>query len=334
MTDAESTPSSSGIAPPRSFVAVDVGQTGMRSHAVTGDGVGDAKIGEGVVKLGDEAAADTVARRVAEVARAALATEEPFHLCVVGLSGFVLDNPINDYLASAIVRETGARRVVVASDSVTGYVGTVGNRAGVSLIWGTGAVALSADGAGAWSRIDGRGPLLGDHGSGFWIGSEGLRSAISYLEGRGGSADLAERALRVHGSVDEWVIAVYGDEAPTSVMAEFAPHVIASARDGDPAALEIVDRAAAGIATTAITAASQHFASSDAVPVACFGGITRGGAIVIEPLVRYLSESYPNVTWGVVDDASLDGAIQIANDMSAVRMFPGLIVEAGETEKP
>lgn len=66
-----------------------------------------------------------------------------------------------------------ARRVRALSDAELAHRAAFAGGPGVLLIAGTGSIAL-ARGKGAMRRAGGLGPLLGDEGSGFWLGKRAL----------------------------------------------------------------------------------------------------------------------------------------------------------------
>ena len=107
-----------------------------------------------------------------------------------------------------------AWRVQVISDAQAAFLGAVGDGPGVLVLAGTGSIVVAHDGRGRWTRAGGFGPLVGDEGSGFWLGREWLRS----LARRG---DLHTVLRLVH--------------APNTVaqIAALAPRVLARARRGD-----------------------------------------------------------------------------------------------------
>jgi N-acetylglucosamine kinase-like BadF-type ATPase len=69
-----------------------------------------------------------------------------------------------------------ARRVAVISDAEAAFLGAVGDGAGILILAGTGSIVLGRDAEGQWARAGGLGPLVGDEGSGFWVGREWLRA--------------------------------------------------------------------------------------------------------------------------------------------------------------
>jgi N-acetylglucosamine kinase-like BadF-type ATPase len=114
---------------------------------------------------------------------------------------------------------------------------------------------------------DGHGWLLGDDGSGFWLGREAVRAALRALdagEPPGRLVGAVLRELGATGTADqvppararratEWrrhrvIEAVHS--RPGVQLSALAPLVSAAYRDGDPEARSIVERAAAALLTT------------------------------------------------------------------------------------
>src|SRR5439155_3352330 len=85
---------------------------------------------------------------------------------------------------------------------------------GVLILAGTGSIVIGRDGARQWARAGGFGPLLGDEGSGFWLGRAWLRATTQ------GEDFLPARRL-------------IQSRDPVRRIAALAPSVIARARRGD-----------------------------------------------------------------------------------------------------
>ncbi|WP_406434414.1 ATPase [Streptomyces sp. NBC_01589] len=128
---------------------------------------------------------------------------------------------------------------------------------GLVLIAGTGAIAGRVVGRRCAQTVDGHGWLLGDKGSGFWLGREAVRAAVLALDGRGpwgplvGSVleqvtpdspdaglPLAERT-RLRDAIADWAYS-----RPPVALARLSPLVVAAGADGDPTARSLLDRAA------------------------------------------------------------------------------------------
>ena len=71
-----------------------------------------------------------------------------------------------------------ARRVMVVTDFELAHLAAFGREPGVILVASTGSVAFARGAGGRSKRSGGLGPLLGDEGSGFWLGREALRDPV------------------------------------------------------------------------------------------------------------------------------------------------------------
>ncbi|GHG89922.1 hypothetical protein GCM10018780_09580 [Streptomyces lanatus] len=91
--------------------------------------------------------------------------------------------------------------VEIHSDIEAAFASAPGHPAdGLALVAGTGAVAARITARACTTTAGGDGWLLGDDGSGFWIGREAVRVALRMADGRGGATALGAsvgRALEV-----------------------------------------------------------------------------------------------------------------------------------------
>lgn len=146
----------------------------------------------------------------------------------------------------------------VVSDLEAAFAAGTPAEDGIVLVAGTGAAAAQVRGTRVVRIVDGHGWLLGDDGSGFWLGRESLRACLAHLDGRGRPTGLTApvlRALGVADPPDAPVAARRVKEAvyrrPPVALAELAPLVTTAASGGDEVAAAIVERAAALLISTA-----------------------------------------------------------------------------------
>lgn len=174
--------------------------------------------------------------------------------------------------AAAGVAGAGAARGAEVTETVIGTLGSLGVDRGACtvvsdfeiayrsaapgpdgrlLIAGTGAVAARFDDWTPVVRRDGLGWLLGDTGSGTWIGRQVLRAVASDLDGAGPATALTsmvQDALGATGTVDsQWLVRAVADTRPAE-WARFAP--LALSADGDPVVAQILDAAADALVRT------------------------------------------------------------------------------------
>ncbi|MEU6254560.1 BadF/BadG/BcrA/BcrD ATPase family protein [Streptomyces sp. NPDC047043] len=232
---------------------------------------------------------------------------------VVGAAGLAsLGDALRAELPGALEREFGIRRVALVADAVTAYVGALGPRPGAVVAAGTGLIAVGTDLA-RWRRADGWGHLLGDCGSGAWIGRAGLEAALRAHDGRpGGSVGLLARATEVFGPMPGLPGRLYPRPDRPAVLASFAPQV-ADCADADPVAADI------------LRAAARHMAESAAAVcpatgeprVAVTGGLFKMGDALLVPLKEELARRLPHAPLVPSAGDPLAGAVRIADDLAA-----------------
>lgn len=184
----------------RTVLALDGGQTGVRTLLVR----------DGVATPGPEfpgvLSHRPLMEQLAEFVVAAL-DGNPADVVAAGFSGL---GP-GDTAASLLELLGGAvEQVLVAHDSTTSYLGALGSRQGAVVASGTGAVTLAV-GPRQVLRVDGWGHLLGDLGSGFWIGREALAAVLAEYDGRGPSTRLSEVAAEEFGDLARLYLEIQTD---------------------------------------------------------------------------------------------------------------------------
>ena len=197
-----------------------------------------------------------------------------------------------------------AVRAAIGSDSVTilGELGAAEQLAeaggyDVMVLAGTGTIAFGRRPEGGWAVCGGLGVLVGDEGSGFWIGWEAIRAVVRALDGRAPAIDLVQPVL-AHMLGDD----VAGDfgmvaserrdtvgrirfatlNADRSKIAALAPIVSQRAEAGDEVALGLLDRAGQELALHAL-ALLESCGHAPRGTVAGLGGVLRAGNAVTDP---------------------------------------------------
>ncbi|MCH0562423.1 MULTISPECIES: BadF/BadG/BcrA/BcrD ATPase family protein [unclassified Streptomyces] len=232
---------------------------------------------------------------------------------VVGAAGLgTLGDALRAELPGALRRAFGVRRLALAADAVTAYCGALGSRPGAVIAAGTGLIAVGTDLVG-WRRADGWGHLLGDCGSGAWIGRAGLEAALRAHDGRpGGSAGLLARAEEAFGPVQVLPGRLYPRADRPAVLASFAPRVAGCAADGDQVAVGILATAARHMAESACAVCP---AGGEPL-LALTGGLFRMGEPLLAPLARELARLLPHARRVPAAGDPLNGAVRLATDLA------------------
>ena len=155
-----------------------------------------------------------------------------------------------------------ADRVAAVSDVELAHAAAFGGGPGVLILAGTGSIAVAKDRQDRWQRAGGWGQLLGDEGSGFWIGRAALRDPL--LRRR---LKLGPPAL---------------PPTPESVrlVAGLAPRVLRLART-DSRARRVRSEAARHL-TDIARKARQGLSWGPDIPLCCWGGVFRDQALNAE----------------------------------------------------
>ncbi|MGQ9560990.1 MAG: N-acetylglucosamine kinase [Candidatus Oleimicrobiaceae bacterium] len=186
-------------------------------------------------------------------------------------------------LASAGV----AKALTVDTDASIALAGAFPMGPGIIIIAGTGSICYGKAASGDIVRCGGWGYLLGDEGSGYFIGREALVAALKDLDGRGPATTVRrrlEQACQVE-RIDLVISRVYGGDLDRAAIASFAPLVFEEAAAGDVVAKGIVAAAGRDLGEMAATVARRLGLDGQEVDVALVGSVFHQRA-VLEPLMR------------------------------------------------
>jgi glucosamine kinase len=294
-----------------SLLLADVGGTRVRLRHITPEGeiLNElAEIGSGV---GDGTIRSLMEELRAVVQRPGVVpTDVPggFHVVITsrGLSAGQDERDAIRQLA-AFVKAT---RVTLVPDGVAAYIGCLGAKPGVVVTVGTGTIAVTVDYDGRARRLDGWGPQLGDVGSGYRVGLEGLKSACRWRDGsRGGSKMLRDEAVQAFGEI-EVLAETLRPSSQLRSIARFAERVVAAARGGDVRAGQILDDAARELAELAIDAAAL-VTNEPSLPVVIGGGFVAAVPELAERVKAWCHENSDVVPLLVPGSPTLDGCREI-----------------------
>lgn len=274
------------------FLAIDAGGTSTRAVLVDSSGLclGYGTAGGGnPVSRGIGPALDAL---VEASKRALEGTNCTPSQALVAMAGASLELPTKPYRDS--FRTLGLTGdVMIESDLLAAFYSGTFHDDGLALIAGTGAVGARIAGCHLAEVADGTGWLLGDLGSGFWLGQKVARAVAAALDGRGPATALTELLLteldipfdgqaRTQGRVraqQQLILKVY--ERSAVELSRFAPLVFAAGNDA--VAQEILERAATALAQTltAISGGNGMSAATGAAQPLVFGGsvLTKGGTV-------------------------------------------------------
>jgi len=282
-------------------LAIDAGQTGIkvrvREHDIVFPGI---RTGEPLLP------------QLAAVTHAAIErTGAEVSVVSAGVSGLTTrESDAAAFLAR--IDDAAVHEVILAHDSTTSFLGALGDTRGAVVAAGTGVVTLAV-GAARVARVDGWGYLMGDAGSGYWIGREALDAVMREYDGRGPTTALRAVAEERWPDLSQAYIHLQSDPERVSVIASFAAHVARLATEGDAVSQNITVRAGGELAHSVETALRrvrsdderEHFAAC------AIGGVFRSPQLR-EAFASHIAASEFDVTLVEPLGHGIDGAAALA----------------------
>jgi N-acetylglucosamine kinase-like BadF-type ATPase len=236
----------------------------------------------------------------------------PSAICL-GIAG--VDRADDLAAVRAIMRRIGYKaRVVVVNDALVALEAGAPGAPGVVIVSGTGSIAYGRNAAGESARAGGWGYVLGDEGSGYWIGRAALRAVLREADQRG-SATALTPLLLAHFGVDEaqgLIHEVYqSDLKPTSIGA-LARCVHEAFLQGDAVAIGILRTAADELEGAGVSVARRLGLLGEPFTCVLAGGIFRAVPWLQEELQRRLPVAAPRCVAWLLDREPAMGAVSIA----------------------
>lgn len=271
----------------RIIVAIDAGGTSSRAVVLDPSGVcrGFGRAGAGnPTAVGIEAAVEALGLAVARALGPARVEPDVDSLVVIALAGAETPEFL-DRLASRFADLGLVGAIAIEPDLLGTFCSGTALDHGYAVIAGTGAIAARVSDGRIHTVRGGSGWLLGDTGSGFWIGHRVTRAVVAALDGIGRetaltgllleAAGIERTTRRIRGRAEELTRLERSMYALQSVeLARFAP--LAFEATDDQVAREILDDAAEGIARIL----------SAAVETDVSGAVVLGGSVLAAGMER------------------------------------------------
>ncbi|QOR72342.1 hypothetical protein IM660_09020 [Ruania alkalisoli] len=298
------------------YLGIDAGGTSTRAALVLPDGtcLGTGRAGSGnPISAGPELAAQNVL--TASQAALANAGAEPSLLAdgIAAMAGSRVAREadwLNDPLHAAGLPIS----LTLEPDLLAAFLSATPQPDGYAVVAGTGAVAVRVRNFELERVTDGLGWLLGDAGSGFWVGHQVVRHGLAALDGRADPTALTDALLTAldldpdapaevegrPGAIQHAVDLLY-TWRPVE-LAQLAPIAFEAAREGDATARAIVHEAALALRA----ALAAMLAPDISGPVVFGGSVLTQQPTVAEIVGAQLPEQEPILTTdGLVGAANL-----------------------------
>jgi len=166
-----------------------------------------------------------------------------------------------------------SKKIIIEHDAHEALMAGSYGKPGISVIAGTGSIAYGWDGKNRYIAGN-HGCILGDQGSGFWIGYQALQTAVKMLDGRLPKGPLADLVLKHFNVKDKEELSyfIYQIGFNVEMIASLAPIVKKAYEAGDQIAEKILVDAAFELAE-AVKAVAKKLKIIGKIHVYYTGGI-------------------------------------------------------------
>jgi N-acetylglucosamine kinase-like BadF-type ATPase len=224
-------------------------------------------------------------------------------------------------------------QVELLHDAMTALAGASIAQPGVIVIAGTGAVAYGRLASGAEALSGGWGYLIGDEGSGYWIGIEAIRAACQASDGRSEATTLIERIPEHLRLPDLRALhrKLYAQEIPRGAVASLAAVTAEAAQAGDAVALQLLQRAGQELAQAALAVIERLDRLESGQPVYHTGGVFRAGALILDSFGARIAARSPKSSVHAAAFSPAVGALLLALRAAGVELTPPVIDQVRRT---
>ncbi len=217
---------------------------------------------------------------------------------------------------NAVISEVRAHRPpewLVVNDVVAAWATATGGEPGVGAISGTGSNVFGVGRDGRAWRTGGWGHIVGDEGSGYWLGLESIKAALRDRDGSGPQTALSDAAVEFFKapSVEALGVLVYSRPLSKSEVAAFASETALLAERGDAVARELYEDGARWLGGQ-IAAVIAQTGLEGAFPVGLIGSAYKAGPVFVEPLVRVIHQVASEAQIATVEMPPVGGSLLLA----------------------
>lgn len=256
----------------------------------------------------------TVEKVLHQVMEEAIGDREivPSAICL-GIAG--VDRPDDSATIKAIMRRIGYKaRVLVVNDALVALEAGAPGQPGVVIISGTGSICYGRNAAGEAARSGGWGYVLGDEGSGYWIGRAALRAVLRQADRRGPATLLTPLLLNHFGvtQAQGLIHQVYHTNLKPAAIGALARSVQSAFGEGDEVAIGILRAAANELESAALSVARRLGMVGQPFVFILAGGIFRAVPWLQQELERRLPVAAPRSTAQVLEVEPATGAVALA----------------------
>jgi glucosamine kinase len=216
-----------------------------------------------------------------------------------------------------------AQEAIVVSDAAIALEDAFGEGPGILLTAGTGSIAFGRGPTGTFARSGGWGPVIGDEGSGAWIGRRALGIVAASSDGREPETGLTAPLLDAVGLERVSELVPWAAAATPADLARLAPLVLEVAATGDLRANSLVTLAIEELGLHVRALARLLFGDERAAfQLALNGGLLQRGSLLRRRLEQRLKSMTPGAQLQAAEPVPARGAVRLAMRQTGYPIAP------------
>jgi glucosamine kinase len=308
-------PDSAGMNSGSLVLGIDGGGTNTRAVIARGDVALGRVIGGSIKRLrvGEEAAESNLRALLRDVFESAGVSH--VHAASAGVASASMPG-VCDWITE-VFRDFGIHNSEVVGDEVIALDAAFHGGPGILQIAGTGSNCIGRTISGERESAGGYSSVLGDEGSGYWIGLHGIRQALHAYD-RGEPSMILQRVAAVWGTSTLEELVNQGNAIPGPDFSALAPIISTAAEEGDEVATRVLLQAAADLADFILLVRRklrQRHGITEEVPVAFTGSVLEKTDMVRARLTHLLKQSAPNMPFSQQGVVAVEGALWRAQNL-------------------
>ncbi len=302
------------------FLGIDVGSS--KTHALIADESGQC-IGFGKAwggnyqSVGYDGLANVLQGSFEQASRAAGVSKDQITGAGFGVSGYDFPSEREAHL-QAISMLGLSCPVDIVNDGVNGLISGTSSGIGVNVTAGSSNNCRGRGKNGKEGRIVGNGPEFGEYGGGIEIAIRALHMVNYAWIRRIPTTELTRVLLDATGAKDEMDLMEGLSHEYYSLSPHFAMDVIHTARQGDPAACEIVQWAGEELGWLAVSVARQIEMENEEVEIVQSGSVFEAGSIITDPMQEIVLKHVPKAKLIRLDGPPVVGPLMLGMQMAGV----------------
>ena len=204
--------------------------------------------------------------------------------------------------------------IYVTNDTITALVAGCGKMEGVIVIAGTGSVALGVDSQQNIYQSGGWGHVIGDEGSGYWIGRQGIIEAVKSSDGRGPDTGLLQMLMQELGLHEpkDFIRFVFDKKIGKQEIASLAVVVDRAYQAGDDVAKAILQQAARDNFLAVKAVINNLDFKENKFNIVVHGSVLTKNGLIFSEFSKFIKQEYPRTSIIVPQLDAAWGAVYIA----------------------